>query len=237
RRRARRRAWWSFIEPARTRCPGGPATFCTSSGGAINASSRRGSPAGWTRAIPSTGEIPRRRRGTEHAMRTVDELAKASEQALALVARQKDVREAEVFVSANSAVLTRLNYTSHIPCNGVEEPKSTEMHGLGIQAVFDSPDGARIGFGSEPSDLSVEGARRALDKARRAAVHDPEFRSLPHPTGEPRTLADYHDPALLAIGDEGLVEAGWQVVTGGLRTFMASSPLAALAGCEAELKR
>src|SRR5499427_6939829 len=121
-------------------------------------------------------------------MRTVEELARASEEALALVARQPDVREAEVFASANSAVLTRLNYTSHLPCNGVEEPKSTETYGLGIRAVFDSPEGARIGFGSEPSDLSVEGARRALDKARRAAVHDPEFRSLPEPSREARTL-------------------------------------------------
>ena len=85
-------------------------------------------------------------------MRTVDELAKASEDALALVARQTDVREAEVFVSSNSAMLARLNYPSHIPCNGVEEPKSTESYCLGIQAVFDTPDGRRIGFGSEPSD-------------------------------------------------------------------------------------
>src|SRR5262249_41685919 len=135
------------------------------------------------------------------------------------------------------SLLARLNYTSHLPCNGVEEPKSTETYGLGIRAVFDSPEGPRIGFGSEPSDLSVEGARRALDKARRAAVHDPEVRSLPHPTGESRTLADYHDPRLLAIDDEQLVEAGWKVVTGGLRAFHASSKLAELAGTEEGLKQ
>src|SRR5206468_12756698 len=103
-------------------------------------------------------------------MRTVDELARASEEALALVARQKDVREAEVFVSANSAVLTRLNYTSHIPCNGGEEPKSTESYGLGIQAVFDAPDGRRSGVGSEPSRLPLAGAGRALIQARRRAA-------------------------------------------------------------------
>src|SRR5437867_1670316 len=154
-------------------------------------------------------------------MRTVDELARASEQALALVARQPDVREAEVFASANSAVLTRLNYTSHIPCNGVEEPKSTESYGLGIQAVFDTPDGRRIGFGSEPSDLSLAGAERALVKARRAAVADPEFVSLPSPTGSSRTLADYHDPRLMTLDDAGLVEAGWKITGGALRTFSA----------------
>ncbi len=170
-------------------------------------------------------------------MSTTSALKTAVEEALRFVSNQPAVREAEVFAAFNRALLARLNYTSHIPCNGVEEPKSTEMHGLGIQAVFDSPEGLRIGFGSEPSDLSVEGARRALDKARRAAVHDAEFRSLPNPTGEPRRLVDYHDPHLLAISDDQLVEAGWKITTGGLRGFMASSRLADVAGTEAGLRR
>jgi len=37
----------------------------------------------------------------------------------------------------------------------------------------------KIGFGSEPTDLSLEGVRRALEKARLGAVLDPEFVSLP----------------------------------------------------------
>ena len=170
-------------------------------------------------------------------MATTSELKRAVEEALQLLATQPGVREAEVFAAFNRSLLARLNYTSHIPCNGVEEPKSTEMHGLGIQVVLDSPEGCRIGFGSEPSDLSVEGARRALDKARRAAVHDPEFRSLPEPGREARSLVAYHDPELLAVTDQQLVEAGWKVTTGGLRTFMASSRLADLAGTEAGLRR
>jgi hypothetical protein len=169
-------------------------------------------------------------------MTTASELKRAVEDGLGLLSSQPGIREAEVFAAFNRSLLARVNYTSHIPCNGVEEPKSTEMCGLGIQVLLDSPEGPRIGFGSEPSDLSVEGVRRALDKARRAAVHDPEFRSLPHPSAERRTLVDYHDPLLLAISDARLVEAGWKVVTGGLRTFMASSRLAELAGDEARLK-
>jgi len=170
-------------------------------------------------------------------MRTVGELAKAAEETLALVSREPDVREAEVFTSANSALLTRLNYTSHIPCNGVEEPKSTESFGIGIQAVFDTPDGRRIGFGSEPSDLSPAGVERAFDKARRSAVADPEFVSLPRPMPTPRALTDYHDPALMRVSDERLVEAGWTIVGGALRTFLASSRLAGLAESEEALRR
>jgi len=170
-------------------------------------------------------------------MRTVGELAKAVEQTLALVSGQPDVREAEVFASANSALLTRLNYTSHIPCNGVEEPKSSESFGIGIQAVFEAPDGRRIGFGSEPSDLTAAGGERALTKARKAAVADPEFVSLPAPTGAARTLVDYHDPRLIDLDDASLVDAGWKITGGALRTFMASGRLAELARDDEALRQ
>jgi predicted Zn-dependent protease len=143
-----------------------------------------------------------------------------------------------VFAAFNRSLLTRLNYTSHIPCNGVEEPKSSEIGGLGVQAVFDGPDGRPlVGFGSEPSDLTPGGALRALAKARQAAVHDPEFRSLPRPTGALRALADHHDPRLMNVDDALLVEAGWKVISGGLRAFMASSRLGDLASDETGLKR
>jgi PmbA protein len=166
------------------------------------------------------------------------ELARAVREALARLSARPGVREVEVFAAFNRSLLSRLNYTSHIPCNGVEEPKSTEMSGLGVHAVFDGPAGRPlVGFGSEPSDLTTDGALRALDKARQAAVHDPEFRSLPRPAGGPRALFDYHDPSLMEISDAALVDAGWKVITGGLRGFMASSRLADLVPAEADLKR
>src|SRR2546425_12583422 len=142
------------------------------------------------------------------------ELARAVEEALAFVTGEPSVVEAEVFAAANDALLTRLNYTSHIPSNGVEQPKSTASYGLGIRAAFAGPSGPRIGFGSEPSDLSVAGARRALGRARTSAVADPDFVSLPRPSPEPRAAVDHHDPALLALGDARLRGARWEVVGG-----------------------
>ena len=167
-------------------------------------------------------------------MNSLAELTRAAEQALAWASARPGVSEAEAFVSANGALLTRLNYTSHVPCNGVEEPKSVESYGLGLQVVFD---GRRVGFGSEPSDLSQAGVERAFDKARRSAVADPEFVSLPRPLPTPRALTDYHDPALMRVSDERLVEAGWTIVGGALRTFLASSRLAGLAEGEEALRR
>jgi predicted Zn-dependent protease len=160
----------------------------------------------------------------------VHALARAAREALAWVATRPDVSEAEVFVSANATLLCRLCYTSHIPSNGVEEPKSSEGHGVGIQVVFRAGDRRLVGFGSEPGDLTPDGIARAFDKARRAAVFDPEFVSLPRPSAESRMLTAYHDPALMAIGDDVLVKAGWTVIRGALRTFQASSALAAMAG-------
>jgi PmbA protein len=164
------------------------------------------------------------------------QLARAARDALVFVHAQPGVREAEVFAADNRTLLTRLNYTSHIPCNGVEEPKSAEAYGLGIQVAFDSPEGTLLGFGSEPGDLSQAGAARALAKARQGAVRDPEFRSFPKPGAERRELVNYHDPALLDISDAQLVAAGWKVLQGGVTAFLASSRLAELAGGEAGLR-
>jgi predicted Zn-dependent protease len=165
------------------------------------------------------------------------DLARAAVDALALARREPGVVEVEVFVAANASLLARLCYTSHIPCNGVEEPKSAEASGIGIQMVFDTPAGRAIGFGSEPSDLTAAGFRRAIDKARQAAVVDPDFVSLPERARESRALRGYHDPGLLALDDAALVHAGWKVIGAALRTFQASSTLAALAGSEDALRR
>jgi len=170
-------------------------------------------------------------------MPTTHDLRRAVQQALDYLRGLPDLQEVEVFAAIDGQLLTRLNYTSHIPSNGVEEPKSTESYGIGIQAVFRTADGLTIGFGSEPSDLSLEGVKRALAKARQGAVHDPEFVSLPRPTGERRTLFDYHDPKLLEIRDEDLVDVGWRVVSGVLRTFINSSRLAELAGSEKGIRK
>lgn len=162
-------------------------------------------------------------------------LKRAVQEALDVARSVKDVREAEVFAAANNHLLSRLHYTSHLPCNGVEEPKSTFAYGIGIRAVFRTPGGVRVGFGSEPNDLTMEGARRALSKAREAAVHDPEFDSLPKPTGERRILRRHHDPTLMDLQDTDLVKAGWKAIRGALRTFLGSRTLADLAGRRSQI--
>src|SRR5262245_24121201 len=98
------------------------------------------------------------------------DLSRAVAEGLAFLHAQPGVREAEVFAAANRVLLVRLNYTSDIPCNGVEEPKSAESHGVGIQVALDGADGLLLGFGAEPGDVSLTAVERAWAKARRAAV-------------------------------------------------------------------
>ena len=160
----------------------------------------------------------------------INALRRCVKDALDYIKTQPDVAEAEVFASANGNLTARLNYTSHIPSNGVEEPKSVELVGLGIRVAFNTPEGLRTGYGSEASDLSVEGARRALDKARLGAVADKEYVSLPNPRGVTPSLTKYHDPKIMRLSSTGLVEAGWQTVERTLDVFSTSEDLLNVAG-------
>ena len=167
-------------------------------------------------------------------MTSLSELKSTVRRALRQLARAKDVQEAEVFASSTGQLLCRLNYNSEIPCNGVEEPKSSDSHGIGIRAVFAGDGGRRIGFGSEARDLSQAGIRRALEKARHNAVPDPEFVSLPTPElgRGSRRSARYHDPAIMEVKDGVLVEAGWRVINDALKAFASSDQLAWMAGSQ-----
>ncbi|MFH0962773.1 MAG: metallopeptidase TldD-related protein, partial [Planctomycetota bacterium] len=150
--------------------------------------------------------------------------------ALGAVLKADDVIEAEVFASANEQRVARLSFTSHIPSNGVEEPKSVSAFGLCVEAVFRSPVGPVVGFGFETADLSERAALAALERARRGAVADEDFVSLPVPADEERKLAGYHDRALMELSDEDLVALGWRSVDSALAVFEGSGRLRELSG-------
>ena len=160
----------------------------------------------------------------------LSQLNRAVRDGLAYLKTQPDIAEAEVFASANGNLTVRLNYTSRIPSNAVEEPKSLESYGLGINVAFNTPEGVKTGFGSEPTDLSVEGVKRALDKARLGAVLDKEFVSFPRAAGQRTVVTRYHDPAVMRVSNNRMVEAGWQTVERALEVFSSSEDLLNVAG-------
>lgn len=150
---------------------------------------------------------------------TSEELGRATAEALALVSREPGVVEVEVFASANRALLTRLNYTSHLPCNGLEEPKSMQTQGVGLRIAFKDGSGITVGFGQETGSLNLEAVESAYLKAKEGAVHDPDFQGLPSPSPDERSLRDYHDPRLLNLADTDLVGMGWKAIQCALEEF------------------
>ena len=160
----------------------------------------------------------------------LSKLSRAVRDGLAYLKTQPDVAEAEVFASANGNLTVRLNYTSRIPSNAVEEPKSLESFGLSVRVALNTPQGLKTGFGSEPTDLSVEGVKRALEKARVGAVLDAEYVSLPKLTGTILKRVRYHDPAVMRVGNGRMVQAGWSTVESALEVFSTSEDLLNVAG-------
>jgi PmbA protein len=152
----------------------------------------------------------------------IEDLRRCVREALDYVKSQKGIRAAEIFASWNDQVTVRINYTSDIPCNGVHEPKNIVGYGLGILALFDTPEGIKIGFGSDTGDLTLEGIKRALEKAKRGAVSDPDFKSIPSPSDESPKFSSYHDKRVTDLEDEEMVSLGWRALKGALLTFKES---------------
>ncbi|MCP4254904.1 MAG: TldD/PmbA family protein [Candidatus Scalindua sp.] len=147
-----------------------------------------------------------------------EDLRTAVNGALKQIKKQKDVIDAEVFVSWNDLITVRLNYTSDISCNGVHEPKSIQSYGLGVLAVFKKGNRTETGFGSVTNDLTEEGVLEALAKAKRNRVYDPGFKTLPESAGKP-VLANYHDKCVMEISEKESVDLGWKALDGTLKTL------------------
>lgn len=137
--------------------------------------------------------------------------------------------EAEVYASANRRTVGRMVYTSHIPCNGLEEPKSDEDLGISVEIWFEKDGQKLVGAGHEPNDLSLDAVERALAKAKRDAVPDPEFFGFykkdaitDHTHHVPQ---EYHDIQItdMSVADESqlLAEHVWQTIDGAVEVISA----------------
>jgi len=123
---------------------------------------------------------------------------------LDLVKKETGLIEGLVYASANRRSVSRLVYTSHIPCNGLEEPKSDEDLGISVEVWINKNGRRLVGIGHEPNDLSLSAVKKALAKAVRDAVPDPDFRGFYKPTSfapEATPSAARGLPGAIAMGD------------------------------------
>ncbi|OGY17313.1 MAG: hypothetical protein A2785_00365 [Candidatus Chisholmbacteria bacterium RIFCSPHIGHO2_01_FULL_49_18] len=154
-------------------------------------------------------------------MNQLRELERTVAQGLRVLRKEQGLIEGVVYSSSNRRSVGRLVYTSHIPCNGLEEPKSDEDVGICVELWFRKGRTKLIGYGQEPNELSVAAIRRAIAKARRDAVEDKDFVGFLKPKQFPRKnrrQAASGDPRLLSLDEKGeaelLARLSWETIAG-----------------------
>src|SRR5580700_6070391 len=145
------------------------------------------------------------------------ELKSFAREAAAIVTRDKDVAQFEIYCASGDNRIARLNYTSDIPCRGVEELKSHAAEGFQIRIVT-KRDAHEVGTAYEAGDFSTDAVRLVLARAHRARIVDPHFAGFP---GEPRKIAasKLEKSDLARASDAGLVAAAWSILRGALGAF------------------
>jgi predicted Zn-dependent protease len=160
-------------------------------------------------------------------MRAAAELKNFVREARAMLARERDLAQFEIYCAAADHRVARIAYTSDIPSRGVEELKSHVADGFTLRVVM-RRDAREFGVATEAADLSLEALRAALVRARSVAVADPDFPGLP---STPRKISssstaptDAPSAGLIRAGDAALVEAAWRIVGGALDAFTMPPP-------------
>ncbi len=138
------------------------------------------------------------------------ELKTTAKELLAYAEKKKEVKQAEAYVAANSLNVYRIVYHSHIPSNGLEEPKSDSNFGLSLRILF--KDG-KYGFGSTDSSLDKEAFEEAYDKAYKSRVNDTDFHSLPEPSGKSE-FKGFTDKAIIKPDEEKAIQKAYDLLDG-----------------------
>jgi len=145
------------------------------------------------------------------------ELKRFAREAAAIVARDKDVAQFEIYCASGDNRIARLNYTSDIPCRGVEELKSHSADGFQIRIVA-KRNAHEVGTAYEAGDFSAEAIRTVLARAHRATIVDRHFPGFP---SEPRKRATTKPEKgdLARASDASLVDAAWSILRGAIGAF------------------
>jgi PmbA protein len=155
-------------------------------------------------------------------MRSLAELKSFTREAAQILARDKDLASYEIYCATAEHRIARLNYTSDIPCRGLEEFKSLHADGFQLRIAM-RRDPHEIGAASEAGDFTSDSVRDALRRARSAAVVDPHFPGFPAvPLARKPAPSEKSD--LARVGDGAIAAAAWDVLDGALAAFAKRPP-------------
>ncbi|MFC1522118.1 metallopeptidase TldD-related protein [Elusimicrobiota bacterium] len=152
-------------------------------------------------------------------------LRKFCEEAKKILAKEKYIAEFEVYASSHSSSIGRICYTSHIPSNGLEEPKNIDAQGYNLRVVIREEDRPLVGQICVYGDFSIESLRGAIKQAREAAIYDENFKSLPKPDWEKQKQTAKIKKSIPEVSDSDLVKTCWKEISNTLKTIKASKEL------------
>jgi predicted Zn-dependent protease len=136
-----------------------------------------------------------------------------------LLAREHDLAAFEVYCASAEHRVARLNYTSDIPCRGVEEFKAINADGFALRIVT-RRDAQETGYASSAGDLGLDSVRDTLARARRALIVDPHFPGLPPiPANSAVAGAKTAGGDLTRATDSALAAAAWKIIAGAIQEF------------------
>ncbi len=138
-------------------------------------------------------------------MIALSELKSIVKDALEIIEKKQDVKEAEVFASASDYSIMRICYATNVPSNALEEPKSNSDHGLSVRILFND---GKIGFGKADCSFDKKSILKAYEKARHNSVLDKDFKSFPSNKGR-ITNASFADKKLFSLDQEKPVDLAY----------------------------
>ncbi|OGM63989.1 hypothetical protein A2961_02565 [Candidatus Woesebacteria bacterium RIFCSPLOWO2_01_FULL_39_21] len=159
-------------------------------------------------------------------MKKLSDLKRIVKKGLQLIKQERNLIEGVVYASSNHRTVGRICYTTYIPSNGLQEPKSDEDFGVSVEIWFKKGNKKLLGFGQEPNDLSLNAIKRALEKAKRDAVEDSDFTGFLKPSEFKKKYLvkrGYHDKKLMTMtyNQEAklLSKMSWDTIRGAVDTL------------------
>lgn len=129
------------------------------------------------------------------------------------------VAVAEVCVSWCEQQTVRVQYDDGRPDDMVQIPQTSTHFGVGIMVLTDTHEGHQVGFGSEPDDLSPDGIKQAFEQAKASMRPQPTFVALPSATTRRDEALTFHDPEVLLLTPDTLIEFANEALEGALATL------------------
>jgi len=145
------------------------------------------------------------------------ELKSFTREAAAIVARDKDVAQFEIYCASGDNRIARLKlHVRHsVPrCRGVEVAFRRRIP----NRIVTRRNAHEVGTAYEAGDFSAEAIRAVLARAHRSTIVDPHFPGFP---AEPRKLATTKSEKsdLARASDASLVDAAWSILRGAIGAF------------------